>query len=84
MIERGLKHEINNKNCSLWIIKKELKKENLWNVFHGTVCLSKYVYIFFFQFSKCSRDIDKTNIPAIREIIFPLIISCGIRTGVKL
>lgn len=49
MIERGLKHEINNKNCSLWIIKKELKKENLWNVFHGTVCLSKYMYIFFFS-----------------------------------
>lgn len=49
MIERGLKHEINNKNCSLWIIKKELKKENLWNVFHGTVCLRNYMYIFFFS-----------------------------------
>lgn len=47
MIKCGLKYEINNKNCFLWIIKKEFKKENLWNVFYGIVCLSKYMYIFF-------------------------------------
>ena len=64
--------------------EKELKKTNLWNTFHGTVCLNVTCTHFLFQCSICSRDIDKTNIPPNREIIFPLIISCCcIRTGVK-
>lgn len=61
MIECGLKYEINNKNCFLWIIKKEFKKENLWNVFYGIVCLSKYMYIFFFSLVNVCVILIKLN-----------------------